>query len=258
MVNMFRVKRWAAFILAAWLPGVALAAGFMFGGLWGGVGAFVGAAILVIWIGGLMVSNPFTAMIEGRGLLALKIDSTGIITPFLMGVKSPFVEGNVGGKKFRDAFDREAVFSLTTPRVVEEVAQGDADGGITFTLSEKKLNEGRFALFHYPVLLYNAQLQTIITKDWFADGEKRAFAEHGLLYLNRITEDLTSATRDFGRHVVDLLKPGESIFGNKWFWVIVVGGLVVLAIFFLPPLIEGLQGSMGAGISLPQAPVTPR
>lgn len=258
MVNPFRIKRLAAFALAGWLPGIGLAAGFMFGGMWVGLGAFFGLTILMIFVGGALVSNPFTKMVEGRGLLALKVDSTGIITPFMLRVQSPFIRGKVNGKEFRDAFDRETVFSLTAPREVDEAAVGEENGGIKFSLSEKKLNEGRFALFHYPVILYNAQLQTVITKDWFADEEKKAFAEHGLLYLNRITEDLTTHTRDFGRHVVDLLKPGESIFQNKWFWIIVVAGLLILAVFFLPPLIEGFQGSMGGAVSLPGAPITPR
>ena len=63
--------------------------------------------------------------------------------------------------------------------------------------------------------------------------EKDTFAEHGVLYLNRKMEELTSVVRDFGRHVVETLKPKQSLFKNKWVIVIIIIFAVILLIIFL-------------------------
>lgn len=245
---MYVVKKWGAFFLMGTLPTVLAVSGQLFYDLWGLVGGFFLGLLIGILAASLMLNNPFQSMLEGKGILSFVIDSTGVINPFISRVESPYIVGNAGGNKLKDVFDRESVFQMAAPVKTLEPAVRDEFGGVTIKMSEKEFNSGRFALFHYPVILYNGQVRSVITKDWLSDKEKTAFAEHGLLYMNRIVEELSSQTRDFGRYVVEMLKPSGG-FGGKWMWIIIIGGLVILAALFAPSILEAIQGTGGAASS---------
>lgn len=247
-LNIFVIKRWATLILAGSIPAIATVTAWIFYGFLAGIGAFLAGLLISVLFASLFLRTPFTLMQEGKGILCLNIDSTGVIMPFILKVQSPFMFGNVKGERIRDVFDRDAVHHLAVPKLAEVVAEGREDGGIRIDLTEDELNKGRFALFHYPVVIYNGQLRSIVTKDWLSEKEKNAFAEHGLLYMNRITEELTSYTRDFGRYVVEMLKPSK-VFGGKWFWIILIGGLVILGALFLPSIISTIQSGGGTAVS---------
>jgi hypothetical protein len=121
--------------------------------------------------------------------------------------------------------------------------QKTKDGFTTIELSEKEYNSGRFALFHYPCIIWNSQVGSILTKDFLSEAEKTTFAEHTIIYLNRKMEELTSIVRDFGRYVVELTKPQGAGLGNKWVWIIVGVGVVILGIIFLPSIIATIKGA---------------
>jgi hypothetical protein len=191
-------------------------------------------------------------MLEGKGLIVFNLDSTGVIQPFIVNVTSPYIQGSFKGRVVKDVFDRSSIFQLSVPKIhntpaklVNEVIDGVPTNIIKIELTEKKYNENRFAFFHYPALLWNDQLKSFITKDDLSNNEKDTFAEHGVLYLNRKLEELTSVIRDFARYIVELTKPQGSFLGGKLFWIILVVGLVILAAIFAPSIIKTIQGSMG-------------
>lgn len=113
-------------------------------------------------------------------------------------------------------------------------------------LSAKEYNDARFALFHYPALIWNDQIKSMLTKDFLAGQEKEAFAEHNVLYLNRKMEELTSVIRDFGRYVVELTKPKSDWFQNKWAWIIIAIVVIILIALFAPSIITAIKGASGA------------
>ena len=199
-------------------------------GLMGSIGLFLVGLLVSVMIANVMLRNPFSLMLEGKGIMAINMDSTGILRPFIVNVVSPYIKARFAGKPLNDVFDREAVMQLAVPVENATPAETTKEGGLIIKLSEKEYNAGRFAMFHYPCLIWNAQTNSIITKDWFSEKEKGAFAEHGILYLNRRMEELTTVVRDFGRAVVELLKPERSLLKNKWVLLILIIGLVVLAL----------------------------
>lgn len=245
MINWFVIKKYAALIIGPMFSVVLFAIGSLFWGIIGGIGMMFAGMLLSLLIGVLLLKNPFNSMLEGKGILVLNIDSTGIISPFIVKVQSPYIRGKFFGQNVEDVFDRSAVAQLAIPK--EESGQYKAmdDGGIQITLDQKEYNDGRFALFHYPVLLWNDQLKSIITKDSLSDFEKTTFAEHGVLYLNKKMEELTSVVRDFGRHVVELLKPEKSILKNKWVMIIIIIFVGLMVILLGPMVINGISGLMG-------------
>jgi hypothetical protein len=265
-INVNLIKKYAALIMVPFISVIM----WVVGGLqYGRIGAFFFffiSVIISLVISNILLKNPFTDMIEGKGILVFNVDSTGVIKPFIVSVMSPFIMGKPFGKTIRDIFNRKSVFNLAkpiknnTPAKIETI---EGEQKITITLDEEEYNKGRFALFHYPVILYNNQIKSIITKDFLSVKETGAFAEHGVLYMNRIMEELTSAVRDFGRHVVESIKPKENILTNRWFWIIMVLFFVVMAILFAKPIIEQFSslfdiGGDTIGRVTGGNPVTPR
>lgn len=244
-LNVFIIRRWAAIILGGFIPTLLFTIGNIYYNLMGGIGFFLIGLLLSMLLVTVLLRNPFTQMIEGKGIMVLNIDSTGVITPFLVGVQSPYIRGRFQGKEVNDVFDREAVFNLAGPKLkggtATPITEGEDQGGILIRLNEEDYNRGRFAMFHYPVLLWNNQIKSIVTKDFLSEMEKTAFAEHGVLYLNRKMEELTSVVRDFGRHVVELLKPKQGLFGNNWVIWLVIGLVVLLLAMFGPAVWQQLS-----------------
>lgn len=264
MFNPFVVKKWGALLLAGLLTCIGFFVGLTFFGFVYGL-VFMGVfLVLSSVIGNLMLKHPFRSMLEGKGVIALNIDSTGIIRPFIMAVRPPYVEGALHGELKNDVFDREMVYNLAAPQEVGLVQQGKGKDGkvrMALVLNEEEYNRGRFALFHFPCIIFNEQLNTVITKDWFSEQEKVGFAEHQVLYLNRKMEELTSHIRDFGRYIVETLKPKKFSIKPIWVIIIVIVVIVLLLIMFAPNLIPALKqaaGSLTGGAKEAVGAVTPK
>lgn len=272
LINPFVLRKYAAMIFGPLLTVMLFYIATIFYGLLIGIVFYLVGIILGAMVGNLLLKTPFSIMLEGKGLLCFNYDSTGILRPFIVSLKSPYIVGKYNKKKVQDVFDRSTVINLAAPvknakpaeMIVEPPKEGEPDkrGGIRIELDEKEYNKARFGLFHYPVLIWNDQIKSIITKDWLGNKEKEVFAEHGVLYLNRTMENLTSYVRDFGRYIVEVLKPKESIFKNKWVIIVIVIFLIVLAAMFAPAIINAIKGTAGtitnAAEVATQSTVTPR
>lgn len=244
MINPFKIKRIAALMLSPLFTVIAFFIGLRFYNFVIALIIMLVALIISYFIGSLLLKNPFRSMLEGKGLLAFVIDSTGIIRPFNVGLKDPYIVGKVAGKDIQDIFDRDTVLQLAPPRKNSTALKVNQDGGITITLDENNYNKARFALFHYPVLIWNNQLKQIVTKDFFSSAEKDAWAEHGVLYLNKQLEDLNRYLLNFGRYIVENLKPKGSFLSNRWVLIILFVFLGVLLLMFAPSIIEVIKNIM--------------
>lgn len=291
MFNAFVVKKYAALVLVSMLAVVSFAVGSVYYGIFVGIGCMMVSLLVGMVIGNLLLKNPFTMMLEGKGILVIDFCSTGILRPFIVGVNSSYIQGKVMGEKVEDVFDRDAIMQLAIPRKAKVLSRfsflkkliapktslgatptplssEQAPGGelidddrkvLKFELDEDEYNDARFALYHWPVIFYNSQLKAVVTKSWLASEEKNAFAKHGILYLNRKVEELTSSVRDFGRYVVETLKPKSDFFKSKWFIIIVIVVVAILAALFLPAIVSTVQGfTEPAGKALSSAADTGR
>ena len=239
----------------------------VFYNFWIALAAFGVGILVCLIIGVIMLKNPFSLILEGKGLLALDFSSSGVIRPFIVSVQQPFIKGNFNGEPLEDVFNREAVYQLAVPEKQGKayIIQGkDKEGketkGVAVVLDEDAYNKARFAFFHYPVLIYNSQLKCFLTKDMLMEREKEIFSEHLLLYLNRKIEELTSLIRDFARYIVELTKPKTNWLAGKWGIIIMIVLGIILLAMFAPTIIDSLKGSgIGAavGSTLPNQPVTP-
>lgn len=245
MINVFTVRRYAALLVSPLASVILFYIALVYYGTLIGVLFMLVGLLLGTILGNLLLRNPFSQMLEGKGILAINLDSTGVLRPFIVGVRPPYIEGKYNKQPVQDVFNRETVFNLAAPIKNKKKAELKAKGGITIDLDETDYNKGRFGFFHYPVILWNDQLKTIITKDFFSETEKSSFAEHGVLYLNRKMQELTSAVRDFGRYVVELTKPAEKWWQKKWvIWVVIII-LIIMILLFAPAIITTISKTSG-------------
>lgn len=252
MINVYGIKKWVAMLFVGIFGTVGFFIGFMYYGLLIALACWLGSVLVGILIAFLLLKNPFTTILEGKGILCFDLNSTGVIQPFIVGIRNPDIIGKHRGNKIKDVFDRNAVYNMKIPQKNMTTEKGKAtdikinqDGSITFTLNQENYNRARFAMLQYPVLIYNSHLQTFITKDFFSEMEKSAFAEHTVLYLNRNMQELTGLIRDFGRYVVETLKPKGSLLGGKWTWIIIIVVIGILAAIFAPSIIDAIKGGAG-------------
>lgn len=113
--NPFVMKRVVASVVPGLLCCVLFYVGLVGYGLVGGVGFMFGGLVLGWLLCLVLLKNPFSSMLEGKGILVLNVDSTGVIRPFIVGVQSPFIEGKLGNRRVRDSFDRNAVHNMAAP-----------------------------------------------------------------------------------------------------------------------------------------------
>lgn len=249
MINIFKIKKVAALVLNGLLPAIIFFIMLRFYNfLYAIIGLLIGVLMSYL-ISNAMLKNPFTSLLEGKGILAINFDSTGVLRPFIMRLQAPYMKGIFKGRKINDVWDREATFNLAAPLKVGTAKVEKKDGKEFFklVLNEEEYNKGRFALYHYPVILWNEQTNSLLTKDFFSEKEKNAFAEHGVLYLNRKVEELTTSMLNFGRYVVEQLKPKTSLFANKWTWIIIAVVIIILIALFAPSIINTIKGTAGTG-----------
>jgi hypothetical protein len=259
MINPFIIKKYGALLTASVLTTIIFFMCLTYLGFLIALGGMLIGALISVFIGSALLANPFTKMLEGQGLLVLKIDSTGIIEPFNVVVQQPYIKGNIQGQEVNDIFNREAVYSLTTPKHDAGKAIISNEGKVDISLDERDYNKARFQLFQYPCLIYNNQIKSLLTKDWLSDQEKSSFAEHGVLYQNRKLEELTSAMRDFGRYVVDQLRPKQGLNLGKWGIIILIVVLGILAVLFAPKLYASLTGTVNSAANIAgNAVITPK
>jgi hypothetical protein len=252
MFNVYKIRKWASLVIAGSLPVVSFATASIFISFWAGITAFIISLLIVVVIGSFMLKNPFQDLLEKKGLLCMNLDSTGIINFFILGLKSPYIVGRHKGEQIKDVFNRNAVLQISPPLPPEKNNSNystNDEATLNVSIDKEIYNKSKFAFMQYPVLIWNSQVKSFLTKDFLSQQEKNIFAEHSVLYLNRLVEDLTSSTRDFGRYVVELTKPKTSFLQSKWFWIILIVGLVVIGLLFAPSIIEAVRGGAESTIS---------
>lgn len=241
MVNAFVIKKYAGLAMAALVPMISYSITLLYFPFSIAISVSMFMALMMSIVANKLLDNPFRGMIEGKGLLVFNIDSTGIVRPFLASLDQPYIKGKLFGKKVTDVYDQQAVYRLSTPGVAKaELNENDKE--LKFILDEESFNKSRFGMFHYPVLIYNNQIKSLITKDFLGDQELKIFSDHQILNLNRKTEELGSYLRDFGRYIVESLKPASNLLSSIWPYILLGGVVIVLLVLFGPQIMAAIQG----------------
>jgi hypothetical protein len=248
-MNIFNIKKIIALTVPGLITTLSFFIVFQFYGLLWACGAMILGVIVSFFLSSALIKNPFLDMLEGRGLLVLSEDSTGIIQPFIVRVNPPNAEGNIKGEMVKDAWDRNATFTLSSPVAVQNGASFDEKGNMSIQIDNKYFNRARFGLYQYPVLIYNNMLKSFVTKDYLSATEKNMLSEHFILNANRQMEQLSGYMRDFGRGIVELHKPKDkSLLSGKMVWIIVIVLIIIIGILFAKPIYQSFINFGGGAV----------
>jgi hypothetical protein len=260
MFNPFVLKKNAGIALASVLTPLLFSIGMVYYNLWVGIGMMMAGLLANFFIVGKLIDNPFRQMLEGKGIMAIKWDSTGVMQPFVVGLQNPFIKGMLDkNTPVNDVFDRDLTGNLAEPVSVKANTWEQDENGIMINISKEEYNKARFAMFHYPVLLWNDQLKSFITKDQLSEKEKDTFAEHGILYAVRLIQDIGADIKNFSRAVVDTTQKKGGKIGSIMIWIIaiiIIGVILMLAGPSLMNMLGGVQDAVG-GV-MPTEAVTPK
>ena len=251
MLNVYKIRRIASYILASFIPATTFGVLLFMYGIWAGIIGLIFSSIIMVFIGGAMIKNPFRSVLEGKGILGLTMDSTGILDLFVLGVHDDRLKGKLHGLDIEDIFNREAVFQTRTPKngTYHIVEKGENKGTVVVALDQPEFNRARFSMLGIPTVIWNKQAKSILTKEFFSDKEKDSFAEHSIIYLNKNLKELNNSMRDFSRYVVETtLQKGGGLLSSKWTWIIIGVAILIMIILFGPAILNSLtsSGALGA------------
>jgi hypothetical protein len=97
MFNSYVIKKNIALLIVALVPLIVYVVFSTFYNMILGIISFVLTLIIVIPLAGLLMRHPFRSIIEGEGLLALDLNSTGVLQPFILQKKGEWVSNEPKG-----------------------------------------------------------------------------------------------------------------------------------------------------------------
>ena len=174
MVNIFKVKR----IISYLFPPIFSVASFiifiyMGSSFWVSLLSSVGIGIAFGLVGYKITAHPFVKALEGSGILILNFDSTGVIRTYIAKVSPPKLIIPKKGEALEDIWDRDVLTYLETPKQIQATVEDNK-----IVIDKSTMQKAGFALdVGLPVLLYNENLKTFITKD-FLMGKEEKFLKH--------------------------------------------------------------------------------
>lgn len=259
-INLYKIKKWGAGFIMAFMPTMTFLIFIITTDFIQSIIAFLIVTPVAILLGNRLMSHPVLQYLEGKGLLVLTFDSTGTIESYLVNVNNPYISGMYRGKKAETIFDRDSVFYMGAPQKVEGTMVEDPNYEIiNLKVPKNKRNEYMFGFQHFPVLIYNKNLETFLTKEALADLEKDTFVKHMVLYLNRKVEDLTASLRDFARYIVEQTRPRTSwLSSGALKWILLIGVIILLVVILAPFIIETFEGVIAPAAKGSQNIVVPK
>lgn len=267
LINFFKIKKYAALFLMAFFPTLAFFLSLLkLGDFIYATLIFLGVTIFMMLITSRLISHPLLQLLEGKGFLAIKLDSTGVILPFICQVIPPYVKGRLGKKEVEDVWDRKAVYYIKPPKEGKITIAEDKEGNRYEVIILGKAGEDKhdklFGFEGFPTFIYNEALGTFLTKQALAKFEDEALVKHTIFYVSKKVDELLMQIRDFARYVVEQTKPKKKFFGlGNWFWLIVIAVLILLGILILPMFMDMFSGATRALAPVQPVnpnPVTPR
>jgi len=260
-MNMYKLRWMGGQLVLAFIPTLiffSLTTVFSF---WIGLLAFLVSIPISQKIATNIVRHPMLDYAFGDGVLTFTFDSTGVIAPILSKIAPGKVvvlaKGRKGDKEVDTVFDRNAMMHVNQLIKAGELVEAVDDDGNEYKclILPKNAWEYRFSFLQYPAFLFNKNLGTFITKDWFGKEEKKLFKKHLILELIYKIDEVSSYIRDFARYVAEQMKPKSGIFQSKWLWIILLLlglGVVLYFVFSSGGGIGGLISGGGGGIIQPK------
>lgn len=225
MININKIKNYASYFLSSFLPLlIFIISVISTNDVLISIVFSIVTIFLSIFLARHMTKHPMRDMLEGSGVLVLKIDSSGVIKPYIATINQPYI--NINNKQ--SIFDRKLFFYLLNPQKANLHQEADK---LVLEIPKKQ----HYFVFesYYPTLIFNEQTQTFLDKDALSKFEDNYLVTHNLNYIKLKTEELSAILRDFARYVVEQTRPKPFLgfLGSWWFWILLILLLAGLFIF---------------------------
>jgi hypothetical protein len=223
------------------------------------------AVVILLLLGNKWLRHAFTNMLEGKGLITLILDSTGVIGSFNVQVAAPKMKGVLPQKgipDIEDIYDTDMLHRLMVPQnasMTKAVTfEKDENNKLTFGDEVDVIvlppQEKRYDFLHMfenrPVFIFNKVMGKFLSRDALANYEKDIEIKHNALNILRKVQETDTNFRNFGRYVAETSKPVKpGLFKSKYMKYIIIAaivGLVVLLIFMFLPGVLNAASNVGA------------
>ena len=217
----------------------------------------LGVAVAIMLMGSKMLRHAFTEMLEGKGLIALILDSTGLMASFNVKVNAPKMTGvflNKNVPPIEDIYDLDMMQRLVVPKTVglttaysiEKGENGIKLGEPVEVLILPKGDEKYDKLFAFenkPVFIFNKVLGKFMSRGALANYEKDIEIKHNALNILKKVQETDVSFRNFGRYLGDQLKPGKKgFFSSPIMKYIVIAAIIgfaaLMVLLFLPSFLN--------------------
>jgi len=238
MMNLQKLKWAGSYALVGLVPTVFFFAFLVMKNFWWGLGglflSFIPAKILAYKI----IKHPFTEMLQGQGMIAFTLDSSGVMVPFIVKQNLGKIYSLFENIEKTSVFNRKNVAYLSPPREGDLVVglyedkKGKVVGKDIFIKIPKKMYEYSFRFDQYPVLLFDKNSKRWLPKDFFQEKEME-YKKNMMLELEQKLEDVGRNIRDFARYIIEKSRPTKSHTLAKrllivFLVVLVLGGIIYL------------------------------
>lgn len=225
--------------------------------------AFVLTAVVMVFIGSSVITDPYRTMVEGGGYLALTFGSNGIFEPFNLRTDGRVMKGLIKGMgNIKTVFDRSLLNYLAEPREGEigqievPMKSGKTETYVLLALQKKKATSALFRQDQQGFFIYNKKLKTFITKEFLSEKENYLYTHNAAIQLLISLEEFATTLDRYSIHVMELL--GRNL-AKHWKWlaialiIILIGGAIII---FWPDIMH-LLGGAGNAISKTTSAVVP-
>lgn len=224
------------------------------------VGSLVFGGVIIA-IGNKILRHPMLTMIEGKGLLSLILDSTGLIGCFNVIVNAPKMLGKKPGENLEldETYDvdimHRIIFPKDAPLVQGFEVNRDETTGKTFFKpkmvlvlpDEEKKHDTLFRFESMPVFIYNKVMGQFLSRNMLAKNEKHMQLKHSSLNILYKLATLGDVFRDFGRYAGELTRPKPKGIFARWPWLkyVLIGVVILVIILIIFMFIPGFSKSFG-------------
>ena len=215
-------------------------------------------ALILIVITHKITDSPFLRMFEGSTYGALTFDSRGKIDFFDVKLVNGTFKADYLGELISVPFNQGFFFRISQifgkGKIEEKVVKTDAISKtgvplkredkeiLTLTLEKDKYNTALFKT-DFPILFYNRELKSFITKEWLHTHEKKDMLIAMGYEVNKQIKEYNKTASGITRMIVDLI--GSKF--KKQSWVIMLILIIVLgaAVWYMwPTLSETFGGTI--------------
>lgn len=259
---MFLLKKFIAFFIAGMLPFASiLYSVFVFGGnLISLVVCGLCGLIAGILVGFILIDCPWIAVMEGRGLACLELNSTGMANFYLTTTNLPYMIVNAARGKISTLFNRS--LSMYIRKEPLPMKMEDKGENITFTMPKSDVSESTFKIYGMPFFIFNSKINSFVSKEMLANQENKIMTEHLALELKERSKEMIARLQDQGRSVMDMLRPSsflEFVSQPYVLAIIIALSLLILLFMFMPKIMPVLNQFLGnlnlfGSASLPPPP----